>query len=197
MLFIIAVKWKYPYHENITVFIATEVNFHIADLVTYSSSVSWLRAEEPLQFNVLPHCPEETESSWLVARATPPYFLFLTLEVSYSHKEVNNFFLAVVRSHRIMAGLGAASGHCLVLHPCSQQVAQDQVLGWDLSISIGWRFQGICNIFLMVLLWCINCMAILLTQKVYLGLLTCCPSVGYTARSTCEFSRFLKLKSVS
>lgn len=198
MLFIISMKWKYLYHENIPIFIDTEMHFYIADLVTYSSSVF---TESWSTFAVWCF----TSLSWrnkmklACGKSNPPsYFLFLSLEVICSHKEVNGFFLAVVRSHRITAWeAGGASGCCPVPHPCSQQVAQVLVPGWDLSISRGWRFQGICNIFPIVLLWCINCMAILLTQNVYLGLLTCCPSVGYTARSTCEFSRFLKLWSIS
>lgn len=142
MLFIISI------HENITIFTDTEVHFYIADLVTYSSSVSSLRAEVHLQSDVLPRCPEERKLSWLVVRTPPtPYFPFLSLEVIYSHKEVNSVFLAVVRSHRITAWLrlGGASGHSRVSHHCSQQV-------WDLSISREWMFQGICNIFLTVLL---------------------------------------------
>lgn len=113
------------------------MHFYIADLVTYSSSVSELRAEAHLQSHVLPHCREETKLSWLVVRTSPTLdFLFVSSEVIYSHEEVNRFFLAVLRSHRITAWLrlGGASGHCLVPHPCLHQLLRT-VPGWDLSSS--------------------------------------------------------------
>lgn len=113
----------------------------------------------------------------MVRTPPPPFIFFFSLWrwfTAIRRKMVSLWLWSGATGSQHGWGWEVPLGTVLSLIPAHSRLLRTEP-GWDLSISRGWRFQGICNIFLIVSLWNINCMAIFLTQKVYLGLLTCCP----------------------